>query len=321
MASVLVRLKDVLDNLESSSRGPWTYGCEFELSDWNRNKALPKGMVIDPQDFTMVNSNGIAVDPTGKTYGFGGEICSAPTETISRQLTQLEAIVRLHKSKLAINYRSNLHIHVRVPGIRTELAKLKQLLAFNLHWLPKVLNYIEPIPIPTAQQYPDSASLAGARRRYRRRLQSHHRIPSSKFVNRQLAARTPKEFFLAGVPHNKQGAAMWGASPRNAVNLNQLLQTDTIEFRHFPGTLSSKELKYCIIWCREWLRSALAISKKTPLENLYIARNFPKFAEYQHDLEVRYRATVHDGTVPLLEIRKYQEQIITGKFKGSPYYA
>lgn len=322
MASVKVNTNHTLYNLYSEPSGPWTYGCELELSDWDRRIPLPPGMVIDPQDVSMVNSNGIAVDPTGASYGYGGEICTAPTSTIDGQVNQLTKIIVLHERNVTVNYRSNLHVHVRVPGLRNDLAMLKKVLRFNMEWLPRVLDVIEPIPIPKPSDSNSRAAYDGARRRYRRRVQSHHHKPTM-LAHQQLIARTPKAFFLAGVPKRRDGQPMWGAAARDAVDLKQLLQTDTVEFRHFPGTLNQIRLSHCVEWCRDWMLMATGQLERSPIHHLdaLYRRDFPTFHEYNHDLEVKYRATVHDGTVPPADIRKYQQQILEGKFKGSPYYA
>src|SRR5271154_6972013 len=106
MASQRIPVKWALEHLHSSAHpSAWTYGCEFEFSDWDRARALPLGMQLDTQDFTMVNSNGIAVDPTGRYYDRGGEICSRPSISPAEQAAQLRRILPWRPS---INYRSNL---------------------------------------------------------------------------------------------------------------------------------------------------------------------------------------------------------------------
>jgi hypothetical protein len=324
MASVKVPTKQALADLTSDPTGPWTYGCEHELADWERLAGPPIGMKIDEQDFTMVNSNGIAVDPTGKHWHRGGEICTVPSADIHTQVQQLKHIKNYGRYEPAVNYRSNLHIHVRVPGLRSNLMMLKRVLAFNMTYLPEVLDILEPIPMPRPDQYTRIEAFAGAMRRYRRRGQSHHHLPN-KLALEQLKVRTCKEFFLAGVPKRKDGTPMWGVAQRDAVDLKQLLQTDTVEFRHFPGTLSLDKLQACLEWCRDWMRMALSGAPGNLPALKVKAANFseriPRFEPYNHDLEVKYRATVHDGTVPLADIIKYQNQISIGAFKGSPYYA
>lgn len=328
MASVRTPAKERLQNLDSpGDSSAWTYGCEFEFSDWDRTKYLG-GFVLDEQDFTMVNSNGIAVDPKGKLWQRGGEVCTQPTEFIDNQGKQLNQFLKLYP-ETTVNYRSNLHIHVRIPGLRTDIKKLKRILKFNLENLPDILPVIDPIPVPI--KFSGSAfrplEYAGAQRRYRRRKQSHHFI-SAALGARQLKAKTPCDFFTEGVPQDKNGNPMWGVAQRWAVDMKQLLQTDTIEFRHFSGTLDAEELHASIRWCRDWLQIALGKLAIEPLKLFEVGygksggplTQFPPFQPYNHDLEVKYRATVHDGSVPREDILKYQQQILNDRFRGSPYY-
>ncbi len=52
----------------------WTYGAEHEWADWPYETELPKDYGRDVRDDTMINSNGVAVDPRGNYYSWGGEI-------------------------------------------------------------------------------------------------------------------------------------------------------------------------------------------------------------------------------------------------------
>src|ERR1039458_3941925 len=103
----------------------WTYGSEHEWSDHPRDAVLPVGCVHNTKDSTIVNSNGIANDPSNKSYQFGGEINTPPTDYPEGQVTILRKLVKaLPTAK--VNYRSNLHVHVRIPGLRDDLKLLKR---------------------------------------------------------------------------------------------------------------------------------------------------------------------------------------------------
>jgi hypothetical protein len=52
----------------------WTYGAEHELGDWDQRKGLPYRHKMDVRDVTCMNSDGIAADPKGKLWPYGGEI-------------------------------------------------------------------------------------------------------------------------------------------------------------------------------------------------------------------------------------------------------
>jgi Putative amidoligase enzyme len=285
-----------MDLVITASMKEWTYGAEHELGDWDQRKGLPRGHKMDVRDVTCMNSNGIAADPKGKLWPYGGEINTPPTDTIVGQIECLDEIRALHP-EAGINHRSNLHVHVRVPGLREDLAALKRVAAFNEKWLRQVLPIVEPIPKPL-NAMTDEAQ--GEMRRWRRRKVSHHTVLVKTRTERMLAASTVEEFFRAEVPISKAGVPLWHCQPRAAVNLRQLLETDTVEFRHFPGTLNGVSLNAALHWAEYWLQLALGES-----EEIEVADNARKFwasavnipfPEYVHWKEVRYRATCHDGT-------------------------
>ena len=273
----------------------WTYGAEHEFADWDRRKGMPGGFTTDPEK-TIVNSNGIAWAPD---WPFGGEFCTPPTPTTQGQGDMLDIILDMHPD-CAVNYRSNLHVHVRVPGLKDDLAKLKKLAAFNLKWQRYVLELVEPIPEPTHSDNLGADVYAGARKRYRRRRVSHHTILGGDRVAKQLAARSLQEFFEAEVPRTKKtDRPMWHAQARAAVNVRQLLQTDTIEFRHFPGTLDVDELDTAVDWCRDYLVCAFrGWSPLKVFDRDYAGRKWPKFEPYVHRLELGWLSTTPDKTTP-----------------------
>lgn len=310
----------------------WSYGAELELSDWDTRLGLPQNLddlhlfdckmrgSISSEDYTQVNSNGIAVDPKRRIYEFGGEVQTPPTWTIVGQIKYLNLFLAMHPNA-TINYRSNLHLHIRVPGLKDDLSALKQITRFNHEWLRKrkILDMIEPIPEPSPFDY-KQAALEGAKKRYRRRKRSHHTTLAPNRIEAQLAATTLQEFFEAEVP-KKGGKPFWTAQPRCAVNIRQLLQTDTIEFRHWPGTLDGEELKSCFLWCDGYLKMALGIMNCSPYELWRELRNrkFPKFLPYIHWMEERHQRTCTEE-VPMRMAQREIKAILreTGEPQWSP---
>ncbi|HVX90863.1 MAG TPA: hypothetical protein VHC20_04510, partial [Candidatus Paceibacterota bacterium] len=269
------------------------------------------------RDITIVNSDGIANDPTGMLHQYGGEINTPPTDTILGQVECLREIKKLFP-EAKVNYRSNLHVHVRVPGLKDDLNTLKQVQAFIHRVMPEVFPIVEPIPRPTATRYPDPDELKGALRRYRRRLVSHHTLLSKPRLHRQLQAKTIEEFFNLEPPQSKGGKPLWHAQPRLCVSLRQLLQTDTVEFRHFPGTLDETLLLNCVDWCVKFMAAALGKARFPAILEWAQKRRWPEFPEYVHWQECRYRATVHDGTLTKAEIVENIKAIKEGRFDAGP---
>lgn len=306
-----------------------TFGAEHELADIDRTRPLPKGFGWDEKDNTIVNSTGIANDPRGRLYGLGGEINTPPSYRVGGQVGHLRTIKKLFP-EAKVNYRSNLHLHVRVPGLREDLLALKRWAMYNAYWLPRILPVIEPIPLPATTDPRGDKWFAGAMRRYRRRKRSHHTVLTPHRTERQLTARSVEEFLRFEVPFSKDGVPLWHAQARAAVNLRQLRETDTIEFRHFPGTLDEDELANSLNWVENYTLCALDRTwsmrpeSLNPLEafaSFYGPRKFPAFPDYQHDLEIRYRATCHDGTISKSQIVRNINDIELGCFDDAAWEA
>jgi hypothetical protein len=296
-------------------------GCEHELADISLDVELPVGYGRDTKDYTIVNSNGIANDPSGKLYRFGGEINTPPTSSVEGQVEVLHEILRLMPNA-KINYRSNLHVHVRWPGLREDLTLLKRVQRFIHATMPRLLHWIEPIPRPDPLEYLSlNGEYAGAMRRYKRRKVSHHTLLTQSRLEKQLKAESVDEFFKLEVPLTKDGLPMWHLQPRLCVSLRQLLQTDTVEFRHFPGTLDGNELRHCVKWCVGFLEAAVDGTAGAVLtceaSARYINRHskFPKFRPYDHIQELKYRSTCHDGSLTKAQILENIALIEAGQFE------
>lgn len=261
----------------------WTYGAELEFIDWPRHDALPvRGMAIDDGNYTSVNTNGVAVDGKGKTCKFGGEILTVPSENVNSPAEQMDAITKKWP-EATHNYRTGLNVHVRVPGLRENLKKLKQLQSFAHRIMPELLPIIDPLPALS------SFASKGERLCARVRKKDHHTLLSDWRLARQMAARTPKEFFEAEVVSKQTGALLWAISPRTCVNLRQMLQTDTIEFRHFFMPSSAKELLNSTLWCKLFLEAAFdggSVSAKEFLEDVgFKKRVWPRPLTYDSWLD------------------------------------
>lgn len=289
-----------------------SWGAEHEWADHPLGRAVPKDFGRDVNDITIVNSNGIANDPKGRTYMYGGEFNTPPTSTILGQVDCMERL-KEHYPEATINYRSNLHLHAHIPGLKDNLPMLKQLQGHIHMYLPEVLaTVVEPIPRPTAEEYPLTAELKGAKRRFARRRVSHQCFLSHARVSLQASARTVEEFFNLEPPHSKaDDKPMFHLQPRVCVNLRQLLQTDTIEFRHFPGTMDSLELQTAFLWVNDYLECALNNVGINGLAQAAKRWVFPQFLKYHHPTEVGYRSTVHDGTLDFTEIQANVGKILS----------
>lgn len=273
----------------------WSYGVELEYGNCYRFTELPDGAQWNDKDNTCVSSTGIANDPDGKLYEYGGEINTRPTNTILEQIDHISKINNvLTNPQAIINYRSNLHIHVRVPGLKDDLESCKKLLRYIDRYQSQAFEIVELIPEPNKNTL-SPEEYKWAKIRQKRRYKSHqYKLPQSR-VEAMLNATTTQEFFEEHAPLTDKGR-MWYFSPRAGINLRQMWEeTNTIEFRHFPGTMHLGEMESSIRWCKNFLDAALNRDDVSPLEfHSEEEYSFPSFADYEYETEQIYQWTNFD---------------------------
>lgn len=295
----------------------WTYGCEFELADWDTQKGWlqDKGFTRDPEP-NIGNTNGIATDPTLKSYKFGGEVCTPPTDSTEGQVEALLEFLNLHPNAVP-TYRSGLHVHIRVPGLQNNLKKLK-ILQTSITRNTNVYPLIDVMP-----EVPKGTTVAQKeeRKRWNWMKMSHWtKIPEDR-VRKQLKASTTKEFFEAEVPQSK-GKPHWACQPRAAVNLRQLLQTDTIEFRHWTMSIDPDEVLNAVNWCRDYLELMLQNAEQDEavalFEEYYSDKAFPKLCDYPFSWEKEqiWRATSISKN-PRAVIEANIQKVLEGTWKSA----
>jgi hypothetical protein len=282
-------------------RSEWTFGVEHEWGDVRFGVPLPGGNKWNDKDFTCVASCGIANDPSGELYPFSGEINTAPTsdpEGQAEHLRNLLAAIALTDSPVPkVNYRSNMHIHIRVPGLKEDLGALKRVLRYFVRWGEASFKLVEPIPKPDAHLFPDPEHLAWAMKRYRRRQVSHQETLPPARVEEMLVATDPWHFFRAHhpLPSNPESTnrdRMSHLFRRPGVNIRQLWEdSETVEFRHWPGTLTPDQVRDATEWCARWMDAALNHpDDETPQQiwDSVSAWNLPTFPDYEYACERVY---------------------------------
>ena len=274
----------------------WTCGVELELADWDTRRGWA-GYGIDPEA-NIVNSNGIAADRSRKLYPFGGEINTMPTVSAEAQVNMVQKFLIRHATA-KVNYRCGLHIHIRVPGLKDNLEKLKRVQEFVLQ-NPQLTGMVCPVQdVSTAGKTLDE--IKGEKKRLTWVVQSSlFRVPVQR-VEKQLLAETVEEFFAMEVPSDRHGKPLFHAQRRAAINLRQLMQTDTVEFRCFWPSRNSLEIHNAIEWSKHYLECALDNDVKS-LEQLAKVKTYPKQKPYVHWMEQRWRDTTTSKTSkPLVE--------------------
>lgn len=277
--------------LKNFSIETYTNGVELEYGNCWRKIKLPEGSSWNFLDKTCVSSTGIANDHRGEIYEFGGEINTKPFKSPSEQVDHISKIQKvLNKNGPApiINYRSNLHIHVRVPGLEEDLQALKKLFRYIIKYQQQAFDITETIPTPHYSQFQTIDAYNGAVKRMKRRKISHQFKLSPERERCILNSTTPKEFHNGHAQIGSKGEFAWFRTIRAGINLRQLFEsTKTIEFRHFPGSMDLYEIESCIRWCYHFVDAALNFEDKTPLD---IVQNdfkfiFPKFEPFEFETE------------------------------------
>lgn len=243
----------------------WTYGAEHELADWDIHSKLPDSVKRNLDDYSIVNSNGIANDPSGKITSLGGELNTIPTTTIEDQVKIIDDI-RTSLPNAKTNYHSNLHLHISIPDIKTDLDTLKYIQKRIHQDMPSLLEIIDPL-VCKREDYSSDDDYKLARKRINHSKVSRHKLLTSARLSRQLSMTTVEDFFNAEPPSSKSGKPLFHLAPRLCINLRSLLDNNTIEFRHWAGTLDTVKFKNAFYWCKKYLY--LVISK-TPISNDFI---------------------------------------------------
>ena len=291
-----------------------TIGVELEYADIDTRKPLPKGLRWDYKDYSMCNSNGTANDPKKRMNVFGSEIHTKPTAEIS-EIMFLVSRFQQGFPEAKLNYTTNLHIHIRVPGLRNDLDALKKLASYYHKNAIPLFKLLPHIPIPIRENFKKEKAFDGAYRRYKRRHRSHQYIASENVFDQLMEAKTTEDFNLAHYPRDKKGKPQLHLMQREGVNLAHLFKpTETIEFRHFTMTKKPNRFHTALIWPRLYLKAALYTDE--PPESI-IKRHkeleFQPFFKYRYSLDKIFRRTNY-GLHSREEIEaEYQRLIRKGK--------
>jgi hypothetical protein len=294
----------------------WTYGCEFEFADWDTRKGWGTEFHRDPET-AICNTNGIATDPRLISYPFGGEVCTPPTSDAQGQVCYLRKFLEMHP-EAAITHRAGLQVHIRVPGLIDDVQSLKRIQKY-VSENHQVYPLVDPLPLPSHFEFSKHSEWKAAKKRQHWMRMSHWTVIPYYRVEKQMQAKTTKEFLELAVPKDKQGKPLWHAQPRAAVNLRQLLQTDTIEFRFWSATKHENELNNAICFCHDFLVDALGkqYGAVAIFQDKYVHRKFPKTARFMGWRESRWEATsITKHKRPVIE--KNIKKILEGTFDDGP---
>lgn len=270
-----------------------TFGAELELGDVDTKIVLPPGNRWCDKDGSICNSNGTANDPKKIFNRYGGEIQMRPEASPEELLAATKYIYDLFPVK-DFNYTTNLHVHIRIPGLKDDLEALKKIALYLRKYDQEMYELIDPNPFPERQlKFSHPEFYNGAVSRWRRRNKSHRYRVSDKVFKLMMDAKTPREFYEAHAPKNRFGQPMWHVVVRAGVNLKQVFEdTETIEFRHFTMSPDLNKMLSAYKWPK-LLMEAIFITGDSPKQILEKNPDleFQKFHDYNFHLDKIFRKT------------------------------
>lgn len=271
----------------------FTYGAEIEWSDVDRTTPIPEHCgVWDKDETTIMNSNGMAIDATGKRDTIGGEINTRPTDTIDEQVEIFDTL--REQLNPVVLHRNSTHVHIGVPGLVEDVDTLKHVFQYVQDNQDFVYFEMLAREVPTAEEFPDPEDLKLAKNFNRqRKYWSKAKVPPNRAAN-VLQATTPKEFYDRHFQWNEERQRYLYSIGivRAGINVRSLFKYGTIEFRVFPGTTSSQEFRSCLEFSDQFVQAALHDHSRTAQE-IYESRewNFPVWPKFQPDLDRIFLAT------------------------------
>lgn len=268
-----------------------TFGCELEIADADTSIVLPPGNTWCDKDGSIANSNGTGNDPKHQLNRYGGEIQVRPRQSPEELLYEVLEIYTL-LGRVSFNYTTNLHVHIRVPGLRDDLYALKNIADYVHRYGKSMYQLIDPNHVPASREYPDSKALTGAMKRYKRRERSHHYMLAQHTVQAMMAARTVDYFVRSMIPHNDEGRPLTHLFTRPGVNLASLWRHDTIEFRFFTMSHDPNKLLSAFQWPLLMLE-AVFMTNDPPARLLdeHPELVFQKFHPYDYDMDKIFQLT------------------------------
>ncbi len=268
-----------------------TFGCELELGDIDTQIDIPSSLgKWDYKDGSIMNSNGSANDPLKKLNRYGGEIQVKPAKTTLDLTNRVLEIYQLFPKK-DFNFTTNLHPHIRIPGLKEDLKTLKKIARYIHSYGAQMFDLIDPIPVPVREH--NDLQFRGAWKRYLRRKRSHHTIPSQRAFEEMMKAKSTEEFYKAHAPKDQSGKPQFHLVQRAGINLMQLWSdTETIEFRCFTMSPDPKKLRSAFRFTRAFL---IAVERERSPEKILKRYDpplqFQKFWPYDYELDQIFQKT------------------------------
>jgi hypothetical protein len=226
--------------MQPYDKSNYTYGFEIEWGDVDRRIEIPEQLGSwEYAETDIVNLLGEhaykCCDPLGVEPPFGGEINTKPTKTWQEQVErifELKAFFEEKGNTPTINCISHNHMHVRVPGLRNDIAALKRLTAYIK---ANQSTFVERVYGWYKHQEMDAQAVQYLKFNGGRLMPDYM---CDNILNRAVDFDSFIKMHAAG----KDGVSM-GRPFRYAINTYSLKHIDTIEFRCFRASLDRTEIE------------------------------------------------------------------------------
>lgn len=287
----------------------YTYGCELEWSDIDRRIDIPSdlgswegpkiGDYYMGSEIDIVNTagqwRGIGTDPLCIDCTVGGEIHTVPSPDVDSQLYRIMRIMELFP-KIGVACPNHGHIHVKVPGLKTDLQTVKNFFeylsvneediireccGFDKEEYDKIMN--SDLPMWTKKYL-----IIGDGKHISPRL--YDSITFAENMNdvfQSLEQINCEDWdCISNVYYETPN------SHRTAVNMYNLLKGDTIEFRIFRASLNPYEIYSCLKFVEAVVHEAVRGKSGKSVKQLLEERryDFPKL-NYDYELAKSWSET------------------------------
>lgn len=276
-------------------------GVEIELAD------VPRSLVLPPEigewDFcerdivnTLYPYRGVAADPLGVRPPVGGEVHVPPGRTVAEAVHNVQKLFEwlgAQGAPYTASPSSPLHVHVRVKGLRDDLAALKRLVAY----LKRHQHYL----IERVWAYKKEPRMSRFNAYY---LRNDGGKPMPDWMADNILEKAESfEDLMRLHCRGKDGETKIRPS-RYCVNLYTLGKIDTIEVRLFHATVDIKQIEECVIFSKLLIEDAISEEMEVVPELLRCCEfNFPPFV-YDHELMEGWEATRHPQSRAAKKVRK-----------------
>lgn len=265
----------------------WQVRAELELPDAPTIATLPSGWRWSDTCFWVVNSDGVANDPQRRLVRRGGQLNTAAYSSAA-ELGQACAPL-LRDLSPRPNYRAELRIQVRVPGLSQDMPLLKQLCDYTSTFLPPLWPRLDPLDRLLDGQA-DGLAAKAAHARLTATIRARHFLLTGHRHKMRMNAATVEEFTGVDAASRPGGRPVYLAPGREAVDVRDVATDDWVTFRHFAGTGETGEVEAAAGFAARWIQAAFDSASATRLAAQFEGW-LPRQLPFSHWLEQGWMAT------------------------------